>query len=156
MSFAFLIAYLYKGPFWHKALLFVSTVPITIVMNSLRIAMIGIAFESGGADLAEGALHFIQGWTIFMACVAILFAETWLLMRISGDGTPLYRAFRLDFPKPVANPAMTLRHGLPRPFLGSVGLVLLSVAASILMAQRAPASLPARDRFVAFPMRVGE
>ncbi len=156
MSFAFLIAYLYKGPFWHKALLFLSTVPITIVMNSLRIAMIGIAFETGGVDTAEGALHFIQGWTIFMACVAILFAETWLLMRISGDGTPLYRAFRLDLPKPVADPAMTLRHGLPRPFLGCVGLVLLALATSILMAQRATASLPARDSLVAFPMRVGD
>lgn len=156
MSFAFLIAYLYKGPFWHKALLFLSTIPITIVMNSLRIAMIGIVFELGGVDTAEGALHFIQGWTIFMTCVAILFAETWLLMRLSGDGTPLYRAFRLDFPKPVADPAMTLRHGLPKPFLGSVGLVLLAVAASVSIAQRTPAALPARDTLVNFPMRVGD
>ena len=117
----------------------------------LRGGRFGFVFQA-----FKGALHFIQGWTIFMACVAILFAETWLLLRLSGDGTPLYRAFRLDFPKPVADPAMTLRGGLPKPFLGSVGLVLLAVVASILMAQRATASLPARDSLVTFPMRIAD
>ena len=42
MSFGFLLACLYRGAFWQRALLFLSTVPITILMNSFRIGVIGV------------------------------------------------------------------------------------------------------------------
>ena len=42
MSFGFLCAVLMRGRWWQRAILFVSTVPITILMNSFRIGVIGM------------------------------------------------------------------------------------------------------------------
>ena len=41
MSFGFLISYIYRGPVWQKIVIFLSTIPITVVMNSFRIGVIG-------------------------------------------------------------------------------------------------------------------
>jgi len=83
MSFGYLCAYLYHGPVWHRAVLFLSTIPITIFMNSLRIGVIGIMVDRWGIEQAEGALHLFEGWVVFMACVAILFVEILIFARFS-------------------------------------------------------------------------
>ena len=75
MSFGYLFAILYRGPWWHKLILFLSTVPITILMNSFRIGVIGVLVDRFGIAQAEGFLHFFEGWIIFVACVALLYLE---------------------------------------------------------------------------------
>jgi len=155
MSFGFLVAYLYRGPFWHKAILFLSTLPITLVMNSFRVGLIGMAVERWGIASAEGVLHFTQGWVIFMACVAILFAEAWILNRFGGERRPMHRAFRLDFPKPAASLQSAARWTPPKPYLGCVGLVLLAAMGSIAMGERVEAALK-RQSLATFPMRIGD
>lgn len=84
MSFGFLVTYLYQGPLWHKIVFFISTIPIAILMNSVRIGIIGVLGEYYGIEMAEGFLHYFEGWVVFMVCLAILCAELWLLMRIAG------------------------------------------------------------------------
>ncbi len=79
MSFGFLFAVLYRGPVWHKVLLFLSTIPITVLMNSFRIGVIGVLVNQYGIEQAEGFLHFFEGWVIFVACLAILYLEAVLL-----------------------------------------------------------------------------
>jgi hypothetical protein len=59
---------------WHKAVLLISAAPITVFMNSLRIAVAGIIAQRYGTDWLDGFTHFFEGWVIFAACVAILFA----------------------------------------------------------------------------------
>src|SRR5690606_15816094 len=73
LSFSYLFAILYRGPLWHKALLLLSAAPLTVVMNSVRIAVIGVLVNNYGIEQAEGFLHFFEGWVIFLICVAILF-----------------------------------------------------------------------------------
>ena len=53
-SFGFLFAILYKGPIWHKVVLFLSTVPITVAMNCIRIGIIGLLVDRFGIEQAEG------------------------------------------------------------------------------------------------------
>ena len=72
MSLSFIAAYIYKAAFWKKALVFLSSIPITVLMNSFRIGVIGVLVEYGGPEQAEGFLHDFEGWIIFMACIAIL------------------------------------------------------------------------------------
>jgi exosortase D (VPLPA-CTERM-specific) len=79
MSFGMLVAYLYNGPFWQRTVLFLSTIPITILMNSARIGLIGIVYDAYGIDTANGALHDFQGWAIFIVCLLILLIEVRLL-----------------------------------------------------------------------------
>ena len=63
---SFLVAYLYKAPFWKKALLVVSAAPITIGINSFRIAVTAVLVNLFGTQMAEGFLHEFEGWIIFL------------------------------------------------------------------------------------------
>jgi exosortase D (VPLPA-CTERM-specific) len=73
LSFSYLFAILYRGPVWHKVVLLLAAAPLTVLMNSFRIGMIGVMVNSYGIEQAEGFLHFFEGWIIFGACIAILF-----------------------------------------------------------------------------------
>ncbi len=96
MSFGFLFAALYRGPFWHKIILFLSSMPITILMNSLRIGVIGVLVNSYGIEQAEGFLHWFEGWIIFIACIALLYLEAILLQRLTSKPQPVLGILDLD------------------------------------------------------------
>jgi exosortase D (VPLPA-CTERM-specific) len=83
-SLAFLCAYLFKGPFWQKLLIFLSSAPLTIFMNSFRIGVIGVLVNYWGKSMAEGFLHDFEGWAVFLLCMSLLFVEMWILSRLSG------------------------------------------------------------------------
>jgi exosortase D (VPLPA-CTERM-specific) len=153
MSFGFLCAYLFKGQWWQRAVLFLSTIPITILMNSLRIGVIGVLVEYKGIEMAEGFLHLFEGWVIFMACVAILFAEIWLFARMSRPRRRFLEVLRLDFPKPA--PAVGPGPGAspPRPYLASVGCLLLAAVGTTFLSARSDI-IPQREALVSFPMSV--
>jgi len=85
MTLAFITAYFFTGAFWKKAIIFLSSIPITILMNSFRIGAIGVTVEYWGTEMAEGFLHDFEGWAVFMSCIGILIAEMWILARIGKD-----------------------------------------------------------------------
>ena len=84
LSLSFLAAYLFKAPLWQRAIVFLSAIPITIVMNSIRIGLVGVTVNYWGTQAADGLLHFFEGWIIFLACAGILALEIYVLARISG------------------------------------------------------------------------
>ena len=53
LSLGFLAAYLFQAPIWQRTLVFLSAIPITIVMNSFRIGMVGLLVERWGTAQAE-------------------------------------------------------------------------------------------------------
>ena len=79
LSLGFLAAYMFRAPLWQRIFVFLSAVPITIAMNSFRIGVIGMLVDRWGTGMAEGALHFFEGWVIFIACAAVLGLEMLLL-----------------------------------------------------------------------------
>src|SRR6185437_13339136 len=54
LSLGFLAAYLFQAPLWQRVVVFISAIPITIVMNSLRIAIVGLLVDRWGTEQAEG------------------------------------------------------------------------------------------------------
>ena len=72
LSLGFLAAYLFQAPLWQRAVVFLSTIPITIVMNSLRIGIVGVLVNYWGPQDADGFLHMFEGWIIFIACAGML------------------------------------------------------------------------------------
>lgn len=84
LSLGFLAAYLFNAPLWQRALVFLSTIPITILMNSFRIALTGVMVQQFGASHAEGLTHFFEGWVVFLLCMVLLFAVIAGLARLSG------------------------------------------------------------------------
>jgi len=154
MTLGFIVAYFFRAPLWQRLVVFLSSIPITIFMNSARIAMIGVFADYGSTALAEGLLHELQGWVIFMASGALLLGETWLLARLFMRGKSWRDVLALDIPPSSASPADGVRRSAP-PSLVAVVVVLGVVAAtSYLMPSRVEAR-PQRNWFVDFPMKVG-
>ncbi|MEO1243161.1 MAG: VPLPA-CTERM-specific exosortase XrtD [Pseudomonadota bacterium] len=85
LSLGFLAAYLFKAPLWQRAIVFLSTIPITILMNSFRIALTGVLVQKYGASHAEGLVHFFEGWVVFLLCMIMLFGVIALMSRLSGN-----------------------------------------------------------------------
>ena len=72
MTLGFIVAYFFRASLWQRVLVFVSSVPITIGMNSLRIAMIGLFADFGNRSLADGLLHELRAgsssWSVARCC----------------------------------------------------------------------------------------
>ena len=155
MTFGFITAYFYKAAFWKRAFIFLSSIPITVLMNSFRIGVIGITVEYWGRTMAEGFLHDFEGWVVFMACTGILFIEMWLLTKVGKNKSTLKEAFAIDLPvsSPKGIPAQT--RPVPKPFIAGIVLLTVVTVISILVPQREEIQ-PARKEFTSFPLALNE
>lgn len=85
MALGYLMAFMYQAPLWKRILLFVSTVPITILLNSLRIYLIGVSAQIWGPEIASGIVHDVEGWVIFVACFFVLVLEIIVLKKLGQN-----------------------------------------------------------------------
>lgn len=155
MTLGFMAAYFFKAAFWKRALVFLSTIPITVLMNSFRIGMIGVTVEYWGKEMAEGFLHDFEGWAVFMACTAVLVGEMWLLSRIGKERLPLREAFGLDLPAHTPVDAQVKDRTVPKAFLASI-LVTVAVAAFTLSMPERVEIQQQRKAFAEFPAELGK
>lgn len=155
MTLSFIAAYFFKGAFWKRAIIFLSSMPITVLMNSLRIGVIGVLVDNWGKSMAEGFLHDFEGWAVFMACTALLVAEMWLLAKVGNYKLPLREAFGLDFPAPSPKDAQVQQRGLSKPFIATALVVALVAGLSVAMPERSEIVPPRKD-FTSFPLTIGE
>jgi exosortase D (VPLPA-CTERM-specific) len=150
-SFGFLFASIYSGANWKKVVLFLSTIPITIGMNSFRIAVIGVLVNSYGIKQAEGFLHFFEGWVIFIACIALLYLEARLLGLIGAGETKDAGRFDINF----SGSSAALQSAIgPVPHVRLMGsAMVLLVALGLWMSQAGKSPEPiARQTLAEFPM----
>jgi exosortase D (VPLPA-CTERM-specific) len=154
-SLAFISAYIFKGAIWKKAIIFLSSIPITVAMNSFRIGIIGVLVEFQGPSAAEGFLHYFEGWVIFMTCMAILIGEMWLLSRVGRDRRPFAEAFNLELPSGSVTPTRASPRTLAKPFIASA-LIAVAALPVVLVLDKRSETVPDREDFVAFPMELGE
>lgn len=155
MTIGFIAAYFFKGAFWKRAVIFLSSIPITVLMNSFRIGVIGLMVDRWGQSMAEGFLHDFEGWVVFMACTSLLIAEMWLLTKIGKDQLPLREAFGLEFPAPTPKDARLQYRPFSKPFVASVLLIAVVTALSFAMPARVEVS-PPRSTFSSLPLHIGE
>ena len=155
LSFSYIFAVLYRGPMWHKAVLLISAAPITVLMNSVRIAIAGYIVNNYGIEWVDGFSHFFEGWVIFLACILLLFGMARITLFFNREKMSLVDALDLDT-NGLGTQFMRLR--LVQP---SAALI---IAASMLVAGSAIwTSLPSRgdtrverDSFALFPRQLGE
>ena len=155
MSFSYVFAVLYSGPRWHKAVLLLAAAPITVVMNSVRIAMAGYLVQYFGEGHLEGFTHFFEGWVIFMASVVILFAMAWTMLKLQRTQMSLTEALDLDFTG--AAPQLG-RLGLIEPSRTLIVAALIMAAAATSWEMR-PAPAPTeieRSPYALFPLTLGD
>jgi len=151
MTLGFIAAYIFKGAFWKRAIIFLSTIPITILMNSFRIGVIGVMVEYWGSSMAEGFLHDFEGWIVFMACTALLVLEMWVLAMVGRDRLPLHEAFGIDLPEPVGEDSKIAYRKIVPAFIMSSFLVVMTALVVTLMPDRIEIR-PERKSFTEFSM----
>jgi exosortase D (VPLPA-CTERM-specific) len=154
MTLGVIVGYLFRGRTWMRWCLFLSTIPITVLMNSFRIGVIGVLVDRFGIEQAEGFLHEFEGWVVFMTCLLLLFAECWLLAWAAGERRSLRNLFALQARPAGKTVAASGPPRLGKPGLAVLLLLLISVYPGRALPQRAEIH-PTRDDFSEFPLQIG-
>ena len=126
ISLGVMAAYLFRAPLWQRAVVVLATIPITILMNSIRIAFTGVMVQAYGPEQAEGALHLFEGWVVFILCLLALYAVIFMLCRFSRPRRDLRTAIGAPELSPVtpstskigATPVFAAIAAIPAAFLG--------------------------------------
>jgi len=155
MTLGFMIAYIYKAAFWKRAVVFLSTIPITVLMNSFRIGVIGVLVEYWGQSMAEGFLHDFEGWIVFMACLGLLLIEMLILSRIGSDRRPLSELFAIEFPGVSPTGAKVQYRPLPGALLVSLAIIFTTSLLALSLDNRQQLAQE-RKAFASFPLKVGD
>ena len=155
LSFSYVFAVLYKGPMWHKAVLLISAVPITVFMNSVRIAVAGVIVDYWGLDWLEGFTHFFEGWVIFVACILILFALARIMLFFNRKKMGLAEALDLDTTGLWAQ-ASRLRFTQASKAMILSALLMCGAALGWQTLPEREVSTVTRVNFAQFPRRLGD
>ena len=152
-AISFILAYLYKAPFWKKAILVASAAPITILINSFRIAVIGVLVDNFGTQMAEGFLHEFEGWVVFLFGALLLGLEMLALERFRFANINVNSVWG----------SRIAASGVAKPIsfsMSAVAAALVCTAAFAIVSSVAWAHefapKPARESFVGFPRQLGE
>lgn len=154
-ALGYISAYIFKGALWKKAVLLIATLPIAVLMNSLRIGVIGVLVNYGGTGMAEGFVHDFEGWVVFMACAGLLVLLMWILASIGSDSVPLREAFAIEGPAPLPAHARVEYRRIPASFWAIFPLLVFAAVFSQVSPHRQEIA-PERAEFLFFPKALGE
>ena len=85
VTLAIIYGYLTERRLWVRWLLALSSVPIAVVANSVRIIGTGLLVQYWDADKAEGYFHASWGWIIFVVSLLMLYALHALIRMLRPD-----------------------------------------------------------------------
>ena len=147
-----LLAWFFRAPFWKRLVLVLSTLPLIVLTNSVRIAATGFLYEPFGARVAEGFFHDFSGWLIFMVTLAILLLEMWILEKMPGH---LPRTFQSGSTRRVfglVSSARAVRYQkLALVVVAGLLLFTWAIAQGVEFREKIPVSQPLNQ----FPLTIG-
>ena len=73
---AVLLAYILRMGVWKGALLTATAIPITVLVNALRLVVVAVALTSFQIDLTSGWPHDMVGFAVFGVSLSLLFATS--------------------------------------------------------------------------------
>ncbi len=148
-----LIAYYYRAKFWKRTILILSAIPLTILSNSLRIALTGILSEKFGSAIVEGFFHDFEGLIIFMLTLVILMFEMWILKKMFPEKPKT--AFLVNATE-ENHIETTVGWRLFRKSQFIIPIFLLIISLTISYGVSFRESVPERESFENFPMQIGK
>lgn len=153
LSLGFLVAWLFQGPMWQRTVLFLSAIPIAIVMNSVRLLVVALLVNRWGPEQAEGPLHLFEGWVLFLACALLLLAEGYILARC-GHRRPFSEVFRPPSIHPRKSEPTEPAKNIYGYMIVYLVLLCATTLADVAVAKRQEL-IPERIPFVQFPSTLG-
>jgi len=82
LSLGLLVGGLWLQTWWGRTVLVLAAIPVAMMLNAVRIFLTGFLVYFVDPALAEGVMHYSEGWVTFVIAFAILGALTWLLGRV--------------------------------------------------------------------------
>lgn len=76
------LAYVVRRPRWQKAVLLISSIPIAILCNLIRLVVTALMFHASYSELADRFFHDFAGLTMMPLAVVMLAGELWLFSRL--------------------------------------------------------------------------
>jgi len=150
LGLAFIAAYFSRGPLWHKLVIMAVILPLTIIMNSFRIAMIGVIAQFLGVSYAEGFLHYFEGWSVFLLIIGVIYlimVALAIISRMPNHWAPMHLP---DYPVTPPKAGRAAVPWNPTPLIISlvimVGTVFLTNAANARLLD-----LPERSQLIGLP-----
>jgi len=140
---------------WHKAVLLISAAPITVFMNSVRIALAGYIVNTYGVDWVDGFTHFFEGWVIFVSCVLLLFLLARIMLFFHPSKMGLAEALDLEVDG-LATQAARIRLVQPSPALITAALMMVTAALAWQALPERGAAMIEREPFALFPRQIGD
>lgn len=154
LSLSFIAAYFFSVEYWKRAVIVISSIPITIFMNSFRIGVIGVLVEYWGIEQAQGFLHDFEGWVVFMFSIGVILLEMWLMLVLSGDKRPFTEVFGIYYPDESPKDVEIKQRELSKPLVSALSILVVAAVLTLIMGQRDEVVLE-RKSFAQFPMQIG-
>lgn len=79
------LAYLVKRPSWQKVTLVLSSIPVAIFCNLIRLVVTAVLYLVASSETAERFFHGFAGLTMMPLAVVVLVAELWIMSRLVVD-----------------------------------------------------------------------
>jgi len=148
---AFLVGSFFTKGWWRRAILLIMVVPLTVVMNGLRIFVTGLLTVNGHKELAQGLSHDFAGWFGFILAGGILVLISSLMKKI------------WPYPEESSDERQSLEEsdkpgvGYTKPIILASILCLLFAGSGYSLREMSSSFIqPERMSFESFPMKIGE
>lgn len=79
------IVMLGKREWWENAVIMASSIPIALLVNSVRITVTGLLYQVASSETAEMVFHDLAGWIMMPMALALLFVEQKMLASLFLD-----------------------------------------------------------------------
>jgi len=157
-ALAYIVAVFSGSSLMRGALLLLAAIPITIIMNSLRIALTAVFSEYMGVNTAEGFLHDFEGWVIFLPALGLLVLLNLALAKMAGTkggGSDWSLVPRGEFRNSLSA-EMKSTASAGRPALAAAMVLMIAVAVMPRVLPEKTIIAPEREQFSSFPLELNE
>lgn len=158
VALAYIVGVFSKAGLVRIGLLLVAAAPITVLMNSARIALTAVFSEYLGVNTAEGFLHDFEGWVIFFPALGLILGVNMMLSKLADRKTSAFDWALLPeggiVSSLAAQAGALVRGGLPA--LATTVVLMGAVASLPFVLPERTVVTPPREPFSMFPLELKE
>ena len=88
IALSFAIVLVTERPLWERIIIVLSSVPIALVSNIVRIVVTALLYKALGPEWVEGVFHDLDGWLMMPFALGLLYLEFQILSHLVIDDTP--------------------------------------------------------------------
>ena len=156
-----LLVYFFKDHIWKRTVLLLSSIPLAIVTNSMRIAMTAILYKHFGAGVAEGFFHGFSGLLVFAICIPVLLIEMKVLEKLppiqSKNVSERKETEKINPDDKLGGHIKKVSgYGLLRQPVFIVAVILLGVTLALSNTIDFREKIPTKKNLDQFPLKIGE